>query len=613
MYQIVQNPFYKIGVWANSGQRDLTKQKSKILTYNKVGKPIDFIDTFQILGTPDRSSESLEKAFSDIESGKNKVFHSLFWFIKHNNFDEIALESLKVGAPKKAYEIWSKVTSNNSITSSNYTAYNNLGTLMLGARYTNEANISEGYRKGIALKEVFISSSYFSEYCHHVADETYLPNSEIELLGFLDQVISSIKSSISLTERQPYLFVSQINERLNSFVSKHLVSKEFDYINSEIQKCKSLTQSDPENSVLHAKNLISSVKPKLSELCAIVGSENLKYSLTADKLAKEVLNCGIAQFNEFNENEDEYNGNLGSDVLKLFKISQSVSTNDQTKERIDENILGIKEWMEGADERKKQSRIKEELDLLIGILEDFQSKPDSISHAESLLNRSKPILRTIKSELGNNDSVYIKWSSIVVRVVQGMVVTVFNDTQTMLLLAIDPGKIDRQTVVDLAIRKFGGHGNISEYRFQQLFTDPYTARENFRSAVSNASRVMQELYDFDMEYELRNQFHTNFNTIKSVASQFGLSSYGNQGSSRYPSQPSNNCYIATMVYGDVNHANVLILRNFRDETLCKYKLGRLFVEYYYLYSPRIVARLKYNKLINLSIKSILNFIIRFLP
>ena len=613
MYQIVQNPYYKIGVWANSGQRDLTKQKSKILTYNKVGKPIDFIDTFQILGTPDRSSESLEKAFSDIESGKNKVFHGLFWFIKHSNFDEIAIDNLKAGAPKKAYDIWNKITSNKPVTSSNYTAYNNLGTLMLGAKYSNETNITQGYRKGIALKEAFISSSYFSGYCHQVADETYLANSENELVSFLDEVINSIKRNNSLTERQPYLFISQINQRLKSFVSQHLVSNEIDYINSQIQKCKSLTQSNPENSVLHAKDLISNVKPKLSELSAIIGRESLKYSLTADKLAKEVLNSGIVQFKEFSENEDEYNGNLGADVLKLFKFAQSTSTNDQTRERIDENIRGITEWIESADEREKGNRIKDELDLLVGHLEDFQSEPDSISNAELLLERCKPLLRTIKTELGYDDALYIKWSSIIVKVVQGMVVSVFNDTQTMLLLAIDPGKVDQQAVVDLAIRKFGGHGNIHDYQFQQLFTDPYTAREKFQSAVSGAYRLMQELNEMDMDYELRNQFHNNFSTIKSFASQLGISSYGNNSSSSYSSQPSNNCYIATMVYGDINHANVIFLRNFRDETLCKYRLGRTFIEYYYLYSPRIVERLRNKKLINIAIKILLNFLTRILP
>ncbi len=66
------------------------------------------------------------------------------------------------------------------------------------------------------------------------------------------------------------------------------------------------------------------------------------------------------------------------------------------------------------------------------------------------------------------------------------------------------------------------------------------------------------------------------------------------------------CYIATMVYGDYNHPQVLILRNFRDENLSKTVLGKLFINLYYKYSPILVRKLHNKKTANFIIRKFLN-------
>lgn len=78
-----------------------------------------------------------------------------------------------------------------------------------------------------------------------------------------------------------------------------------------------------------------------------------------------------------------------------------------------------------------------------------------------------------------------------------------------------------------------------------------------------------------------------------------------------PSSPqkSEGCYIATMVYGDYDHPQVLHLRKYRDERLLKSRLGRGFVKLYYFISPKLVYLLKDYNGINNCIRKILDKIV----
>lgn len=47
------------------------------------------------------------------------------------------------------------------------------------------------------------------------------------------------------------------------------------------------------------------------------------------------------------------------------------------------------------------------------------------------------------------------------------------------------------------------------------------------------------------------------------------------------SSKSPSCYIATAVYGDINHPQVVALRSIRDNKLSKSSIGKSFVSFYY--------------------------------
>lgn len=68
-----------------------------------------------------------------------------------------------------------------------------------------------------------------------------------------------------------------------------------------------------------------------------------------------------------------------------------------------------------------------------------------------------------------------------------------------------------------------------------------------------------------------------------------------------------NCYIATLAYGDINHPKVELFRNYRDNKLVKNSFGKLFIKIYYNISPSVVTHLKNKTKINKIIKIALDY------
>ena len=76
-----------------------------------------------------------------------------------------------------------------------------------------------------------------------------------------------------------------------------------------------------------------------------------------------------------------------------------------------------------------------------------------------------------------------------------------------------------------------------------------------------------------------------------------------------PLENPGGCYIATMVYGDFNHPQVIFLRKYRDNTLLKSVFGKIIVKFYYFIAPSLVILLKKQNKINYLIKKLLESLI----
>ena len=112
---------------------------------------------------------------------------------------------------------------------------------------------------------------------------------------------------------------------------------------------------------------------------------------------------------------------------------------------------------------------------------------------------------------------------------------------------------------------------------------------------------MKDIASLDMSPELRKRFDENNRILGK--------NWLNQFIAKAPPKNDTLCYIATMVYGNVDEPEVKILREYRDRVLRKYALGRLFIKIYYRYSPSFVSRFRNSVNVNRVIRFILDKIV----
>ncbi|MCT4035283.1 hypothetical protein CMT72_05060 [Elizabethkingia anophelis] len=380
MKSIINNPYRIAGILANSSEKDILKQKSKIKRFSEVGKEISSEYDFPFLSSLSRSSTIIDKAFSDIEQNQNKVFYSLFWFLNLNPIDNTAIQHLISGNKEKAFEIWEKLSNDKEVNSKNYSAFNNISTLYL------LGHSKEDLKRGITTKIKLIESENFKDFVHTVADETFSIDTPKQIELLIDELLTLFKGKYSTSEAME-LF-SNCNGTAQKYLSKKFTEEPVHKIEVQIEQCNKKRINNKGNAYKFGTDLYTNTKSELALLKSIVGNVNLQYKILADNIAKEILQCSVDYFNE--SQEQEKNSNYLEEAMKLAKLAESVAINDATKNKVKENI--------GTLEGMKDRELNQAIDILKSIKQAFQT------------NEAKITKEVLEMPMGYNQS--INWSKV---------------------------------------------------------------------------------------------------------------------------------------------------------------------------------------------------------
>jgi len=326
------NPYRFLGVISNSGIKNIQKNLSKIKAYSKIGKHLSlpYELSFFNLQDIDRSESLINEAENKILLDSNKVKHSLFWFNEANPIDKIALENLNNGNFEKSETIWRKVIKENIISESNFSAYNNLSTLLLlrslsdkkNDKFENSNTSILRIKEALKLKSELIFSDHLYDLSKLITGNENAINKE-NILEFFNENISQLFNE-NFSSIEISTIIKDSNNELSHSFNFSLISKPLDSLKALINDTDTLLKDDHSKGIEIGKDLIKNSVSSLKLLKNILGADDIKYQSISDKLANQILQCGILCFNK-TANDQDY--------MSSYKYAKSISFKDSTIER----------------------------------------------------------------------------------------------------------------------------------------------------------------------------------------------------------------------------------------------------------------------------------------
>jgi hypothetical protein len=556
---INQNPFCVLGISPTASEREIQKQVTKTTRFAEVGKQVSFDTDFPFLGELKRDKESISIASSAIEQPINRLLHSLFWFWNANHIDAAAFDNLSKDNTDKATEIWEKVVKDGEVSSKNLSCLFNLKSLYVAQSLKDNSIDSKLFIQGVLLAGKFLNHSELDSYTKQiVGDHVNVSSEELEI-KYITSIYSAVKPFLKkkngITTDDFLSGFATFSKKSREHISTKFTGDPIKKIEDQINTTSELREQNPIEALSFGETLYKNTKSQLESLSKILGQEDLKYQMLANKLANEILQCGIDYFNQVRE-EDKAEDEDGKKVLKLCKLAKKI-VNDfesQTNARIDENYQIISDWVNDSS--------RELIAAYNKAMEVFESLNTWDLGRPNLIRAGNELIKVMQKTSNKPESTSEEFLS-------------FSNQTAQLLIA-------------MAIK----HGN------------------NVSSSEDSCIGLLEKIENIYMEKDTRTHLLKNLGIIRENKSTNFLndlraSSYGTRSG-------GGGCYIATMVYGDYEHPQVLVLREFRDNFLAHYVLGRAFIRFYYKYSPGWVKALKRNKIINKSIEKALNAFIKII-
>lgn len=407
----------------------------------------------------------------------------------------------------------------------------------------------ESDTESLAIKADTLFQNYSIDFCLAVNETIKLSSTQ------LTELFVELLKQDGNFDLAKIMQVSGASAEWRKIIGSGLVQPIIDKITLAISEAKSAIGASAN---FHAgEKLMTSTKGLLTQLKGLLNVSDIQYLMIADKLATTILQCGI---NYFNDTDDD---DAPSKTMKLQNYALSIAVGQMAKDRCKENVDILKKIGPEYKVQKELNRIGEKLKRFsakpIGrdaIFTSLLGNVKSFSDINSFIDGCRSDLLLVRQKLGASNSLYLKISSAVASAAINALVEIINAAQQKANITSD--------------------------------------RESLKGDVASALSTMSKISSLDMTSECRNYFNSNNSTLNSINSQLN---------------PSGGCYIATMAYGDYDHPQVMVLRQFRDSYLSKRNWGKKFIKFYYANSPRWVETLKDHKHINSLIRKTLDYFV----
>jgi hypothetical protein len=487
MQQIKENPYRIIGLLVGATAPQQVRQINRLKQSIDAEVEPDEDFSFPVLSKLNRTIENVNAASAKIHLESGKINAALFWFYKGNEIDDdAAFDILKGenGNLEEAQSIWVSATKGKEITKRNASCLHNLSTLLLSNAFKGNKIFVKILEEGITLKLKFLESSFSTDLVKISSDENNR-TTKIDLqLIFLKELYTELEKNEDFNTERFLTTLNNLEFSAKSEFLKGFVQKPIRQIEDEISISKNKRQANKRDAEIYGKELYENTEGSIEQLKKILNESDLRYENIADKLANEILQCGIDFFQEFKDDDFD----PSDESMNLFELAGSIAVGNIVSQRCEENTENLQEWIDEKPDRDRQKLIEDELTFIGSKLERFQSLSDTISNAKDLVDTCKPKLIKIKDALGSSDDFYLNISSAVVQNAQNMLVQAVNE------------------IIESSNRRSFGVSLSSD-----------------KASIQTALDITLKMGSFDMNATLKTHYKKNLDGIKNLAGQLGIS------------------------------------------------------------------------------------------
>lgn len=479
MMDIIQlNPYRLLGIYSNSPTRERVANHNRMKAFLKVGKQVSFpLDLPSLLSPINRTPENIAEADAKLTLPSDQLKYAQFWFIKSTPIDDIAMNHLFAGNIDNAISIWQKKDNASSL-------QNRIVCALL----------QDDFATAIMCADK-LYSLYYSEFINSVLGENHAATNENLPHAFLD----TLCDVVDVQKLLPYMQNNEWKQYVGDKNVKPLIAT----LQAAISIAKASKGKGPDARLAAGTKLMNDTKKPFAQLKTLLSANDLQYQMIADKLAQEILQCGIDYYNESEAADAAYK------AMKLQTYALSIVVGKMAKDRCKENVDILQNIIDNLPPQEvfvEDKAIKEEL-------RKFCQLPDKICHAVTLLNNSKPYLQAMKQKLGVNNAYYLKISTQVVGNALHNVIEDVNQVQQYFSNIVETMKTR----------------GIDPYLLNGLDLDisPTKVLENkVKPVVREAWKATILMDSFDMELDFKsNRYNSNRNSLKGICDQLGISAY----------------------------------------------------------------------------------------
>lgn len=413
MDYIYSNPFRVLGLDIDSTERDKERNKAKARAFLKAKKPIRFENDIPLPVDVERTMESIEEASSQIQQSAGRIKFAHLWFWEGNPVDTKAFQLLRSDNQEEGVSLLLRNSDAKEISDRNYSSFRNLAIYylsMLGPGMSFNKGLAE---QGLRFLGKFFKSDYFDQFSRIAVGNSY-PGRNVVLEDLCDVVFKKFKlwvntGKISSTELVDW--IDEFPEDIKKNVKNSFIAKPINDIASEINKAEETLDKGDEYGYYAGKKLYENAAPVLKRLEGLLGRSDYRYESAAEDVAKKMRICCFTYWEAELENGEN---DPGTRCLYLTERAYSLCPFGSFGEILKKDISQIKDWIDGAAERKKQEKAQDDIEVIVGYIEELQGPSNGsnqLSRCEYIIEQVEPVLRRIRGLLGQQSELVTKMST----------------------------------------------------------------------------------------------------------------------------------------------------------------------------------------------------------